>query len=142
MSTEQNKAIVHRMMDLFATGDTSRVDQVFAPNWVNHDPSLPPLQGLDGARQLIQMMRSAFPDATVNLEHVTAEGDKVGGNWSFSGTNTGSFLGLAPTGKKVTVQAAGIFRVVDSKLTDNWVNLDGMGMMQQLGLAPTPGQGQ
>ncbi len=142
MSTEQNKAIVRRMMDIIASGDTSQVDQVFAPNWTNHDPSLPPLLGLDGARQLIQMFPSAFPDGKLSIENLTAEDDEVGGNWSFTGTNTGSFLGLPPTGKKVTVQAAGMFRVVDGKVTDNWVNLDALAMMQQLGLAPTQGQGQ
>ncbi len=140
MANEQNKAIVRRMMDLIASGDTSQVDQVFAPNWVNHDPSLPPLQGLDGARQLVQIFHSAYPDGRVTLDNMITEGDKVGGNFSFTGTNTGSFLGLPATSKKVNVQAAGIFRVANGKLTDNWVNLDAMGVMQQLGLASTPGQ--
>ena len=49
-------------------------------------------------------------------------------------------MGMPATGKKVNVVGAGVFRVVDGKLTDNWVNFDAMTMMQQLGLAPTPGQ--
>lgn len=140
MSNEQNKAIVRRMMDVIARGDTSQVDQLFASNWTNHDPSLPQLQGLDGARQLVQLSHSAFPDGRITVENLTSEGDKVGATFSFTGTNTGTFLGLAPTGKAVNVEGAGIFRVVDGKVTDNWANLDAMAMMQQLGLAPMPGQ--
>ena len=139
MSTEQNKNIVRRMLESVTTGDSSIVDELIAPNWVNHDPSLPPMQGRDGARQLFSMFNTAFPDMKVMVDRIIAEGDRVGAHFSFTGSNTGSFMGVPATGKKVNVVGAGVFRVVDGKLTDNWVNFDAMTMMQQLGLAPTPG---
>jgi predicted ester cyclase len=55
-------------------------------------------------------------------------------------TNSGSFQGMPPTGKAVDVTATGIFRIVDGKVTDNWVNLDFLGLLQQLGIVPAPGQ--
>jgi predicted ester cyclase len=54
------------------------------------------------------------------------------------GKNTGSFQGMPPTGKQVEITATGIFRVVEGKLTDNWVNFDALGLLQQLGVVPPP----
>ena len=85
------------------------------------------------------MFHTAFPDMTVTVNRLIAEGDRVGAHFNITGANTGSFMGIPPTGKKVDVVGAGVFRGVDGKLTDNWVNFDAMTMMQQLGLAPTPG---
>ncbi len=140
MSTEENKALVQQMIRLIESGDLNTVDQVIAPNWVNHDPSLPPLQGYEGFKQLTMLFRSAFPGFHDEIEDMLAEGDKVAARWRFRATNSGSFQGMPPTGKAVDVTATGIFRVVDGKVTDNWVNLDALGLMQQLGVVPAPGQ--
>ncbi len=140
MSTEENKALVQQLIQLQERGDLSTVDQFIAPNWVNHDPSLPPLQGYEGFRQLTMLFRSAFPDLHTEIEDMLAEGDKVAARIRFRATNTGSFQGMPATGKAVDVTATGIFRVVDGKVTDNWVNLDALGLMQQLGVVPAPGQ--
>lgn len=140
MSTEENKALVQRMLHMFVSGDVSTLDQFITPNWVNHDPSLPPLQGYEGFKQLVMLFRSAFPDMQVEFEDMLAEGDKVAGRFRLRGTNTGSFRGIPPTGKAVDITATGIIRVVDGKVTDNWVNVDALGLMQQLGVVPTPGQ--
>ncbi len=140
MSTEENKALVQQLFHLQERGDLSTVDQFITPNWVNHDPSLPPLQGYEGFKQLTMLFRSAFPDLHTEIEDMLAEGDKVAARIRFRATNTGSFQGMPATGKAVDVTATGIFRVVDGKVTDNWVNLDVLGLLQQLGVVPAPGQ--
>ncbi len=56
------------------------------------------------------------------------------------GKNTGAFMDMPATGKSVNVTGTGIFRVANGKLTDNWVNFDALGLMQQLGLVPVPGR--
>jgi steroid delta-isomerase-like uncharacterized protein len=137
VTTEQNKQVVRRMLETIQSGRTDQADQFVSANWVNHDPSLPPMQGIEGARQLVSLFRNAFPDARLEVQNLTAEGDRVGANFSFSGTQTGPFLDFPATGKKVNVQGAGIFRVMDGKLTDNWVNFDALTLMQQLGIAPS-----
>jgi predicted ester cyclase len=143
MSTEQNKAIVRRMFEVNEQGKLDDIDRITAHNWVNHDPSLPPMQGLEGARQLAGLFHGAFRDARVTIEEMIAEGDKVATRFSFSGTHKGNFMNLAPTGKKISVTSTGIFQVVGGKLTDNWVNFDALGLMQQLGVVPPPpGQGK
>jgi predicted ester cyclase len=140
MSTEDNKALVLQMMHLQADGDLNTADQVIASNWVNHDPTMPSLEGYEGFKQLNMLFRSAFPGFHLEIEDILAEGDKVAGRIRFTATNTGSFQGMPPTGKAVDVTGTGIFRVVDGKVTDNWVNFDMLSLLQQLGVIPAPGQ--
>ncbi len=140
MSGEQNKEIVRKAFRTIVDGDPRALENITAENWVNHDPALPPMRGKDGARQLVNLFHGAFPDAQLTTDHLIGEGDRVGGHFTFTGTHTGPFLDIPATGKKVKVEGSGIFRVVDGKLTDNWVNIDAFGMMQQLGLAPAMGK--
>ena len=140
MSTEENKAIFQKLIQLQESGDLNTVDQVIAANWVNHDPSLPPLQGYEGFKQLTMLFRTAFPGFQTEIEDMLAEGDKVAARMHIRMTNSGSFQGMPPTGKAVDVTATGIFRIVDGRVTDNWVNLDMLGLLQQLGVVSAPGQ--
>jgi steroid delta-isomerase-like uncharacterized protein len=137
MSTESNKSVIQNMLLAFEKGDTKNLDKFFASNWVNHDPSLPPMQGLEGAKQLIDLW-SAFSERKVTIEDTIAEGDKVATRFTMSGKHTGTMMGIAPTGKSIHISASGIFRIVEGKLTDNWVNFDALGLLQQIGAVPMP----
>jgi predicted ester cyclase len=95
------------------------------------------MQGLKGAKQLIELW-SAFSDRKVTIEDSVAEGDRVAVRFTVSGKHTGAMMGIAPTGKTIHISGSGIFRIVDGKATDNWVNFDALGMLQQLGAAPMP----
>jgi predicted ester cyclase len=139
MTTESNVSVISNLLSLFEKGDTENVDKYFASNWVNHDPSLPPMSGLEGAKQLIGLW-SAISNRKVRIEDSISEGDRAAIRFTISGTQTGSFMGIAPTGKSINVTASGIFKVVDGKVTDNWVNFDALGMLQQLGAIPMPQQ--
>jgi predicted ester cyclase len=123
------------MLLIIENGETKNLDKYFATNWVNHDPSLPPMQGLEGAKKLIGLW-SAFSEMKVTIEDAVAEGDKVAMRFSLTGKHTGEMMGIAPTGKMIHLTASGIFKVVDGKATDNWVNFDALGLLQQLGVVP------
>jgi len=138
MASTENLAVVRRMLDVIATGNTADLAQVVAPNWTNHDPSLPPMQGLEGAKQLANLWHAAFPDMKFTVEDSLSEGDKVAIRFRLIGKNTGSFMNMPATGKSVNGTGTGIFRVANGKLTDNWVNFDALGLMQQLGFVPVP----
>jgi predicted ester cyclase len=135
MLSIENKTVIQNMLQMFEKGDTANVGKYFATNWVNHDPSLPPLKGLDGAKQLVALW-GGFSNLKVTIEDSVAEGDRVAIRFTVSGTHNGSFMGIAPTGRTIKVTATGIFRVVDGKATDNWVNFDALGLLQQLGVVP------
>lgn len=140
MSAEENKAVVHQMLEALNQKDSKVAEDIFAANWVNHDPAFPPLQGIEGARQLLTLLAVGFPDMIATVDDMFAAGDRVGCRFTLKGTHSGDFLGLAPTGRHVSIGAIGVFRVVDGRLTDNWVNLDALGLMQQVGIIPTAGQ--
>ena len=76
----------------------------------------------------------------MNLEDIIAEGDKVATRWTFEGTNSGAFQGMPATGKHVTFAGMNVWRVAEGKIVDNQGSFDQLGMLQQLGIIPTPEQ--
>lgn len=85
------------------------------------------------------MIRAAFPDLHVTVEDMVAEGDKVVARVTMSGTHKGEFMGIAPTGKQITVGIIEILRIAGGKVVEHWNVVDSLGMMQQLGAVPAPG---
>ena len=139
MSTEQNKALVHRLFEEGVNQNKmSAADEIIAPNYVNHDfPA--PAPGLEGFKMVVGMFRAAFPDIRITIEDSLAEGDKVMTRGHFTGTHQGAFMGVPPTGKKMMLKFIDEWRFENGKAVENWVQLDIMGLMQQLGAIPTPG---
>ena len=142
MSTEQNKVLVRRMVEqVFMQGKTSQADEFLAPDFVEHEelpPGIP--SGREGVKQLTNMFRSAFPDFRATIDDIVAEGDKVVIRQTWSGTHKGEFMGVPPTGKSVSFGVIDIIRIAGGKFVEHWGQMDSMGMMQQLGAIPTPGQ--
>ena len=137
MSAE-TKAIVGRFLDeAFNGGDLDVVDELVAPDFVNHDSANPePSRGIEAAKASITGYRSAFPDLHVTIEQQIAEGEYVTTRWSARGTHEGDLLGIAPTGKQATVTGITIDRIVDGRFTESWTNWDTLGLLQQLGAVP------
>lgn len=140
MSTEGNKAAVRRVFEEgINRGETAAIDELIGPAYVNHN--LPaPAPGAEGFKQVIQMFRAAFPDLRATPEDVLAEGNQVATRGTFRGTHLGDFMGVAATGKQVAVAYIDIWRVENGKLVENWVQMDMLGLMQQLGAIPAPAQ--
>ncbi len=141
MSTDENKAVIQRAVDAFNQGDWAAVDHLFAPHYIDHDRSragLPP--GPEGVKQAWRMFRAAFPDLTGTIEAMVAEGDTVAVRGTMRGTHQGELLGIPPTGTRVTVTLIDINRIEDGKLIERWTETDMLGLLQQLGGVPAPGQ--
>ena len=143
MSTEENKALVRRILDeVWGQGHLHLLDEHLAPNFVDHGirPPVPP--GPEGYKQFVTLYRNAFPDWHAAVEDQIAEGDKVVTRWHGRGTHQGDFLGIPATGKQVAVTGITINRIADGKGQEGWTELDALGIMQQLGVVPAPGQTQ
>lgn len=141
MGTEQSKAVYRRFLDLgFNTGDFAALGEVLAPNYVDHDapPGIPP--GPEGIALLLGTYRAAFPDVHMTVEAQVAEGEMVATRYTFRGTHRGNLMGIAPTGKQVTMTGTTITRIVDGKMVEAWVNYDLLGLLQQVGVVPPMGQ--
>jgi steroid delta-isomerase-like uncharacterized protein len=138
--SEENKSIARRVLEevFSGQGDLEVADELFAPNFVGHDPASPEdIRGPDGVKQFAGMYRNAFPDVQMSVEDQVAEGDMVVTRWIASGTHQGDFMGIAPTRNRVTVAGTSIERVVDGKIEETWDNYDALGMMQQIGAIPS-----
>jgi steroid delta-isomerase-like uncharacterized protein len=140
MSTEQNKAIVRQMVEeTFNRGNVSRTDDFLAPDFVEREelpPGIPRTR--EGVKQLTIALRSAFPDFKATIDDIVAEGDKVVVRQTWSGTHKGEFMGIPPTGKRVSFGVIDIIRIAGGKAVEHWGQMDSMGMMQQLGAISTP----
>jgi predicted ester cyclase len=139
--SEENKAIARRVLEAVFSGQGNLdvADELFAPNYVGHDPASPgDIRGPEGAKEFAGMYRSAFPDVQMSVEDQVAEGEKVVTRWIASGTHLGEIMGIAPSGNRVTVTGTSIERIVDGKIVETWDNYDALGMMQQIGAIPSP----
>ena len=141
MSTEENKAIARRWSEeLWSKGALAVADEIIAPTYVRHDPGDPfAVEGPDGVKLLVMGLRAQMPDLHITIEDLVAEGDKVVTRYVATGTDTGEFMGKAPTGKQVRVTAIQIFRIIDGKIVESWANRDDLGVLRQLGVIPAPG---
>ena len=139
MSTEENKALVRRAYDALNQGNWEVVYEAFSPDLVLHNASTT-MQGLDAYKQFLSTFFTAFPDARFTLEDVIAEGDTVVVRQTWRGTHTGNFRGIPPTGKQVSGMGIIITRNVNGKAVELWSNFDDLGLLQQLGVVPLPGQ--
>jgi predicted ester cyclase len=86
------------------------------------------------------MFQSAFPDLRYTIENIIADGDMVAERMRFEGTHRGDFQGLPPTGMRVSFTGMQISRMSGGKIVELWGEFDALGMMQQLGAIPSPGQ--
>jgi 4-oxalocrotonate tautomerase len=95
-------------------------------------------QGPDGVSAMVREWHKAFPDAHMTMDEVITEGDLSTIRMTFTGTHLGEFYGMKPSGKQVKITSIGIDRVVDGMITEGWGELDMFGMMQQMGIIPSP----
>jgi steroid delta-isomerase-like uncharacterized protein len=143
MSTEKNKAIVRRFVDeVQRAGNIDAIDELCSPDFVNHSapPGVP--SNCEGVKQVTAMFRQAFPDSYFTVEDMVAEGEKVATRKTFHGTHQGAFMGIPPTGQQVSIGLIDIVRIVDGQVVEHWSVGDNLGMMQQLGVIPTPEQSE
>lgn len=136
MGIAENKALIRKIFD---QGMNQRDGQVFdeclTADFVNHDMPAP-TPGPEGFRQVLGMFQSAFPDMHVTVEEILAEGDKVVTRGVFTGTHKGEFMGLPPSGASIQVKFIDIWRIENNRAAENWVRLDQVGLMQQVGALP------
>ena len=124
--SEQNKMIVHNFAEeIWNEGNFEAVTTYFAADFVDHSPAMPDQPpGAEGARQVFAAYKAAFPDLGFTTEELMSEGDKVVWRWTSTGTNTGSMMGMPPTGKQATITGIEIYRMAGDKIAERWGNFD------------------
>ena len=154
MATEANMNLIRRFWQASEEGDSDKMAAFWAPDAINHGGQTTQAQrrppaGPEGLKQVFISLLTAFPDRKYLIEDLIATGDKVVCRLTVSGTHQGvpeipveggMLMTVPPTGKAYTVQQIHIFRVENGKIAEHWAVRDDLGMMQQLGVVPIPGQ--
>lgn len=140
MSLDENKDIIRRYAaEVWNSGNAEAIDTFIAADYVRHDAGIPmQIRGPDGIRQLFAVYRTGFPDINFSADLMMAEGDKVAVVWQMTGTHKGELMGIPATGKPVAIKATEIYRLAGGKIAEQWVAVDNLGMMQQIGAVPMP----
>ncbi len=137
-TTANKQLVADFIQDLFTTGDLDAVDRYLDPAMINHDPPFPGApDGPEGMRTAARMFREALPDWHSEVEELVAEGDLVVERFTASGTHRGELMGVPGTGKILVLQGMQMFRVRDNLIVERWGRLDELGLLRQLGLAPS-----
>jgi predicted ester cyclase len=138
---ERNKAVFRRVYEEgLNRGDLAVADELIDPEFLDREAHPGGNRGPESLRQLITMLRTAFPDLHFAIEDLIAEGDTVAGRLTMNGTHTGPLMGMPPTGRKVQQASMHFVRLRDGKAIEHWGVRDDMGMMRQIGLMPELGQ--
>jgi steroid delta-isomerase-like uncharacterized protein len=141
MSAEESKAIMRQFWAVWEQGNVDLLDELLAPEYVNHTlaaPDLPP--GPEGVKEVVSMFHSAMPDLKIVVEDMVAEGDKVATRYALEGTHRDELFGAAPTGERLSIKSITLERVSGGKIREHWRVTDEMGMMRQLGILGAPGE--
>jgi predicted ester cyclase len=123
--------------ELFDSGRTSHLSEVSQLSYVGHDPISSKSISLDDTMELAKSFRTGFPDLRCAVNDTVTEGDRVVCRWKMSGTHRGPFLGIAPTGLKVTFDGISEMRFHDGRLAEQWTMYDCLGLLHQIGLLPS-----
>jgi steroid delta-isomerase-like uncharacterized protein len=139
---EANKALALRWYtEVASQGNLDVVDELFAPDHVNHQAGAAPGEGDGpaGQKALVGVIRGAFPDLTLKVEDVVGEGDRVLVRYTFNGTQTGPYGAIPASGKPVEVTGMAVWRFANGRIVETWVIFDVLGLLTQIGVIPAPG---
>lgn len=139
MSRDANIAAQERISEGVNSGDIDTAVQSFAEDCVDRDPAPGQGPGREGFRGFFTELTAAFPDARIEPEHLVADDEHVCVAYTLSGTHSGSFHGIEPTGRRIEVRGVQIGRFADGRIVERWGSTDELGILRQLGAAPVSG---
>ena len=141
MSEEENKAVVRRFFEeLLSTDNFAVADEILSSDFRFYFAGSPDPMNLEQYKEFLVARRAAFPDRRFVIEDMIAEEDKVSARFTMWGTHKGEFRGLAPSGREVTMSGIDMIRLAEGKMVEDRVEVDQLGMMQQLGVIASPQQ--
>ena len=139
VSANENVTLYRRVIEEgFSKGDLAVIDDVLSPDFTEYEVVPGQRPGREGVKDVVGMMRTAFPDLHLTLQDAFTSGDQLCGRLTFSGTNTGPFMGQAPTGRAASWGAIDIVRFRDGRITEHWGEMGMLGLLTQLGAIDMP----
>jgi steroid delta-isomerase-like uncharacterized protein len=142
MSKEVNLATLKKFSEAVNTGNFDLFKEAVSIENVDHDPARGQVPGPEGYRIFFSGLRDAFSDLSVALETAVADEESIAIAYTLTGTQNGSFMGIAPTGRKIKIRGMQISKFKDGKMVERWGSSDELGMLKQLGVVALPAQGR
>ncbi len=130
----------HLFADIMSSHDVSRLDEIKAPDYVNHNAFAEP--GLEGSKKVLGAIIAGVPDLKVTAEDVfvSADGSRVVGRYRYEGTHTGNLLGYSATGNPFVMRSIDIWRVENGRFVEHWDELNTLDVFIQMGAVQPPRQ--
>ena len=136
MSTDDNETLVRRFVEeVLAKGRIEAVDELVAPDFVSHTWDMTDA-GRDKLKAITPQMHERLTDVEMSVDEVVAADDRVVVRLTSSATPTGDFMGVPAAGKRYSIGEIHWFRVRDGQIVEHWHQMDGLGLMRQLGATP------
>jgi predicted ester cyclase len=127
-------------LEVLNNGNFALLDELLAPEFVDHTPQPGIAPTREGITESMKALKAAFPDLRYSVDDAIVSGEQAVHRLSATGTMTGEFMGIAPTGKRASWTEIHIGRGVNGRLTEHWAVVDQLGMLVQLGIVPAPGR--
>jgi predicted ester cyclase len=142
MAVDIKQAYRRLIEEAFGKGNLEVFDEVCGAGYKAHDP-LTGDADMDQQKEMCRGYRTAFPDLTASILASHTDGDTVFVHWRMTGMHQKPLMGIQPTGKRCTVEGMSLGRFRGGKLVEEWAQWDALGLMRQLGVAPSiqPGTG-
>ena len=134
-NTEKEKLIL-KLFKIWNQGNLDIIEDVFSTDYIGHYPHTE-IVGIEGIKGMIRFIRGAFQDWHEELKDIIISGEKVVARFLCTGTHTGFFMEMAPTGNKVEFEEIAIFLIRNGKVVEQWGVFDSYRMMDQLGALKT-----
>jgi predicted ester cyclase len=133
MPADRNRDLLQALFDrVINAHDLAPVEQLYSPDYLQHNPAVP--QGVSGLKLFLELLFTAFPDIRGNIVLSVSEADRVMALIEWTGTHTGPFIGIEPTGRKVEFRSAEIFRIENARFAEHWDVVDNVEMQLTLGM--------
>jgi len=135
---ELKRMILSAFVEAFNSGNLSALDEIFAPDMVDHSTAAIPNQSysLEGFKGRVNGHRLGMPDLQFSISNMLVEGDLISFQWEMKGTNTGPYLGRPASGNSIRILGMNLERLDHGKIVEHWSYPDKLALMQQLGVIP------
>ena len=131
LTIQNNLEIGRKMMEAVNKQDLKLLDDLLVPEYVNQQIKV---QSREDLKQKLKRQYRGFPDIYRTMEDIIADEDTVWIRVKITGTHTGEYRGIAPTGKKIVMDAVPHYRIVDGKIVEGWSVFNPLDYFKQLGI--------
>jgi steroid delta-isomerase-like uncharacterized protein len=143
ITDQEAKALLERLEQVYNEGNFAIAEHVFGADFALHHCGFPEdLVGIEAFEGFVKQNRAAFPDFRLTHDQIIIKDDKIASLWTVTGTHTGPFGDLPPTGKKVQISGLAISRIANGKFAEEWLYYNMLDLYQQLGFTLVPPQAQ